>query len=152
MPRYSTSYIPTPAEITKMVSALAGTETFGDNLTIDVRHSNELFFRFVLAMALAHAEATRYSIEGPFPPIEGDGGIAGPAHDPVLERVGDPLPYKMGPDDLVDFAWRWVKQATMPPKLDIDGDHQRGWRIQSQDDGYQYAIVSIETEWILLGK
>lgn len=116
------------------------------NALVDTRAGLEAALRIAI---IEHRSATHYSI------AEGkDGG-----NQLVLmwssSEGGLPLPFPLeSAVQMTDFVASWLAANGKWPKTrpDTDGDVHRGFRIESEDNGWSYALACITPEWTVYGK
>jgi hypothetical protein len=60
------------------------------------------------------------------------------------------LPYPMNLNELINFAWGWLRTAKRPKEYNIDGSSKKGWCIQT--GGSIHDRIKIKPDWIYYHK
>lgn len=122
----------------------------GDNYHFDVRSDTREHFdmAMILAFSRGRTAATHYRIN--------EGNLVLLWH---AESGSDanPLPYEMGVEAAIPFAWHWLESAEYPREPDVDGSIKKGFRIRNDEswehvDGDPYGIAVIQPSWQMYGK
>lgn len=109
------------------------------NFKVIVESYGRAHFEEAMRMCFdAHSTATHYSIDGNGLHLFWSGSA----------KEAKPLPYEMKADAAIEFVWGWLQTADRGPEPGHDGSNRAdGFRIESRDEGWSYAIASITAVW-----